>query len=149
MNTIAEVVGGKSPQEECFKIEMLLKEAELFQHDINFISLTKSPRSLDAVLHDWVANEDNLHTGKLTVYAKSSFDGSRFSAHEKLNLKRISDNLKLRNIEEIILIGREVVIILAGGDVGIFRDKRHVDSVNRIIKSTLRISLIELQKETA
>jgi hypothetical protein len=148
MNTIAEVMGVKNPQEH-FKIEMLLKEAEIFQHDINFISLTKSPKSLDAVLHAWSLSEDNLHTGKLTVFAKSFLDDSRFSSHEKLNLKRISDKLKLRNIEEMILIGRDVVIILAGGDVGIFRDKHHVDAVNRIIKSTLRISLIELQKETA
>ncbi len=149
MNTTAEVMGTKGPQEEHFKIEMLLKEAELFQHDINFISLTKGPHALDAVLHAWATSEDNLHTGKLTVYAKSPFDVARFAAHEKLNLKRISDNLKLRNIEEIILIGRDVVIILAGGEVGIFRDKRHVDSVNRIIKSTLRISLIELEKDKA
>jgi hypothetical protein len=146
MNMPAESVAGQLNQDQ-FKIEMLLKEAELFQHDVHLISLAQGPGSLTDILANWTSNEDNLHTGRLNAFAKSHLDKSVLDDHPKLAIKRISNNLKMRDIREILLIGREVVVILTD-EIGIFRDKRHVDMVNRIIKAAIRISVIEQQKES-
>lgn len=147
MNMPAESVAGQLSQDQ-FKIEMLLKEAELFQHDVHLISLAQGPGSLTDILAAWASSEDNLHTGKLNAFAKSHLDKSLLEDHPKLSIKRISNNLKMRDIREILLVGREVVVILTD-EIGIYRDKRHVDMVNRIIKTAIRISVIEQQKESA
>jgi hypothetical protein len=147
MNMPAESVARQLNQDQ-FKIEMLLKEAELFQHDVHLISLTQGPGSLTDILASWTSNADNLHTGRLNAFAKSHLDKSVLDDHPKLAIKRISNNLKMRDIREILLIGREVVVILTD-EIGIFRDKLHVDMVNRIIKAAIRISVIEQQKESA
>lgn len=147
MNMPAESVAGQLSQDR-FKIEMLLKEAELFQHDVHLVSLGQAPGSLTDILASWTRSEDNLHTGRLNAFAKSHLDKSLLEDHPKLAIKRISNNLKMRDIREILIIGREVVVILTD-EIGVYRDKRHIDMVNRILKAAIRISVIEQQKESA
>ncbi len=147
MNMPAESVSEQLSHDH-FKVEMLLKEAELFQHDVHLVALGQAPAGLTEILAKWTRSEDNLHTGRLNAFAKSFLDKSLLDAHPKLAIKRLSNNLKMRDIREILLIGREVVVILAD-DIGVYRDKRHVDMVNRIIKAAIRISIIEQQKESA
>lgn len=147
MNMSAEKTLMDLIPQEAFKVEMLLKEAELFEHDLQFISFTHAPGPVAGMLSRWIEGEDNLHTGSLTLFIKSSHDERAFIAHPKRKLKLIADSIRVKEIHEAILIGRDIAVINVEGHVGIYRDKRFVDSLNKIIKSVIRISLIEQQRE--
>lgn len=128
---------------DILKIDMLLKEAELFQHDIHFLLINGGRTPLQVAVSRWIESGDHLHTGKLNLYIPKSMDDGPYRPHSKRFIKRISDYFANKKIDDMLVIGKTMVILMVEGETQVYRDKVFVDTCMRIIRSLVRTSVMD------
>lgn len=137
-----------SGDNDVLKVSMLLKEAELFGHDVHFLSLASSPQKGQAyqAASAWAKSDDNMHTGSLSVYLRDGLNALDFDGHGQRSFSSISPNIKVKEISEILVLGNEVAVINVLGYIQTYRDKRIVTSCMRVLNTLSSITRIEKMK---
>lgn len=137
-----------SGNNDVLKVSMLLKEAELFGHDIHYLSLAMEPGNgqIYQAASSWAQSDDNMHSGKVALYLRDGQRDQDFEGHGQRTLHSISPNIKVKEITEILVLGNEVAVITVLGYVQTYRDKRIVSSCMRVLNTLCSITLIEKKK---
>lgn len=133
----------KGKQDQYFKIEMLLREAEIFKSDIIFMSTRNSTGSLEDSLFNWLSGSGKDYSGKISMLSKVDKKSLLDSMISTENRASISSKIKLRSVDEIILIGDDLSIIMVDDKPVIVRDSRHAAYVAKIMNHSIKIGSLE------
>lgn len=125
------------------KAEMLLREAEIFQNSVTLAS-TQKDSPIFSLLTQWLQNPENLHSGSIKL--QTSFDlevGSPLKGNPKVKHSLMTDSVKLRGVQELMLIGRDAVVVNHNNSIHVYREKPYITTADAIIKTLNRITTLE------
>ncbi|MBI6882922.1 hypothetical protein [Pseudomonas putida] len=130
------------------KIRMSLSEALMESLDVKLLSLGSGGGLLTPILVDWVKSSGGRHGGRLSAYLQDPGSSLSIAKHPKNQVNLLDESIKIQDVREILIIGSNVAVFDAGGQIFIQRTKEFIDSGNRIIRSLSRITtLIESKKK--
>lgn len=134
-------------QDQDFKIQMLLKEAEIFQANISIISTLDNPGDLEKSLLKWLSMSADSYKGSVNMMAKDTRKNIFPKKIKNISLSSISHKIKLRGISEMILIGDDLSILMIEDNPVIVRDSRHAAYVAKIMNHSVEIAVLESKFE--
>lgn len=127
-------------------LSLALAGAELTSAKIVLICNAKEP----GVVHDTVKNwleEGAEHESKFIVLDRDQVNDV-ILMHPKLSRLLLSSKIKIKDINEFIVIGKEVCAFDIKGDIYIQRDSAFIKKSNQIIRSLQKVmSLMQVRDE--
>ena len=123
------------------KIKMALREAEHSELDITFIQSSADGARLSTFVSSWLSDPRNSHEGKYLLMGRPGL-----RKHPGYQFTELSDTVKIKDFSELLLLGREILIVDMQGEISIHRIKQHVDFGVRAVRSLRKIALLEAQK---
>lgn len=128
------------------KVKMSLAEAEMSGLNVQYLKIGDTPGVIGHSLTSWVRGISNDQAGKFTVYAKTGETEKALEGHNKYVFVGLNEAIKIRDFNEILVVGSAVSIFDANGKVFVQREKQFIDSANRMIRSLNKITgLIDLK----
>lgn len=128
------------------KIKMALREAEHSELDITFIQSSADGARLSTFVSSWLSNPRNSHEGKYLLMGRPGLADDGLRKHPSYQFTELSDTVKIKDFSELLLLGREILIVDMQGEISIHRIKQHVDFGVRAVRSLRKIALLEAQK---
>lgn len=130
------------------KIKMSLAEASMENLDIKLLSLGSKPGLLSPLLLGWAGQAGEKHGGKLLTFFQNHSVKGVFDIHPKQSFSLLDESIKIQDFKEILVIGQNVAVFDANGQIFIQRGKEFIDAANRVIRSLAKITaLIEAKKK--
>lgn len=126
------------------KIKMALAEALAGQQDVHLLCAMPSLGTIGSILCDWIT-ESPEYTGRLSLMVRNEDEISRFASHGKITHRVMAETLKVRDLHEMLVIGKEIVAIDYRGELYVLRSAALIDSSARIIRTLNRLSVQLLQ----
>lgn len=142
----------KTPSDSAFrakeqiKVLMALREAEYAESDVSVIVAAQSHSRLVATISEWLSSPKNCHEGRYTLISRPSLATDALRKHVRLTEISIREDLKIAEFDEVILVGKEVVILNIEGDLFFTRRSDCLLGANKTIKALRRISALEKAK---
>lgn len=128
------------------KIRMALKEAEYSQLDVHFVQASSAGARLSGFVGDWLANPRNTHEGQYSLLSRPGCVSDAVKKHPLLKFTELADTIKIREFSEVLVLGKEILIVDIKGEISIHRIKQHVELGNKAVKALKRIGILEAQK---
>jgi hypothetical protein len=128
------------------KIRMALREAEHSDLDVTFVQAAAEESRLSGFVSAWLADPRNHHEGKYLLMSRPGMAGEGLRKHPDFKFTELSSSLKIKDFSEVLLLGKEILIVDMRGEISIHRIKQHVDLGMRAIKSLRRIGVLEAQR---
>jgi hypothetical protein len=148
LNNNCETPERANDSTSAIKIRMALREAEYSGLDVTFVQASAAGARLSGFVSTWLGNPRNNHEGKYLLMSRAGMADDGLRNHPDFKFTELSESLKIKDFSEVLLLGKEILIVDMRGDISIHRVKQQVDLGIRAVKALRRIGVLEAQKAT-
>ncbi|MHD0644615.1 hypothetical protein ACYPKM_03110 [Pseudomonas aeruginosa] len=122
------------------KIKMAFLDLDASKGDAHYLGLSHSPGRLFEAYQAWLTGKPKVRLAKSAAALRSSLAPRIQAITADLKIYLLNESVKVKDISEILIVGKTTVAISICGAIYVIREKHIYSAVSRMYSSLVKVS---------